>query len=475
MSFQFAHIETYSQKPTASRRTPKQFNSCAQVFGEACRTPIYSQHVEKPQDPIIILKGGAIHPRDLEARHNELLASLKVEAICKNGTTYHRALKSDAKTLYTEIHSHPSTPEEYSRDPQIKADVHKWFNLVFKNFLSRMPSDIAFSTVIHLDESHVHCHILCVNINDPKLDANKLHAGRAAAAKHRSENGSFETVTGLPKPKRRSVPRKPRKPQHCKTTILNERNQETYQKKIAAWKQICASIKHEYEADLENWRQANRAYVKLCRNQRGSQCAEKKAYTNALSRFHDEDYEAVGKPCGLQRIGPRAQRLSTTEMAARKSETKRLENEAAAFILERATVASSKLELKQLHQALVEQAIDLEGKQLILQNYGQELEIATETMRDAMYKFAQPDQDVSNSVLCDYAYEAYNIDCEDRNKLQRMVTDFIDDLVDKSNQSGKSDSGYWNVSHLTAGEIGSNLQLKASEGFGDSNRTRDCW
>ena len=194
MSFQFVHIETYSQKPTASRRTPKQFNSCAQVFGEACRTPISSQHVEKPQDPIIILRGGAIHPRELEARHNELLASLKVNVTRQNGTTYQRQLKSDAKTLYTEIHSNPATPEEYLRDQQIKADVDKWFNLVLKNFVQRIASDIPFSVVIHLDESHVHCHILAVNINDPKLDANKLHVGRMAAAKYLSENTPFETI-----------------------------------------------------------------------------------------------------------------------------------------------------------------------------------------------------------------------------------------------------------------------------------------
>jgi hypothetical protein len=444
MSFQFAHIETYSQKPTASRRTPKQFNSCAQVFGEACRTPVYSQHVEKPQDPIIILRGGAIHPRALEARHNELLASLKVEAISKNGMTYFRQLKSDAKTLYTEIHSNPATPEEYLRDPQIKADVDKWLNLVLKNFVQRMPSDIPFSVVIHLDESHVHCHILAVNINDPKLDANKLHVGRAAAARHRSENTPFETVTSLPKPKRPLFPRKPRKPQPCKAEVFNAQNQETYQKKIAAWNQSCAFIRAAHEAVLKQWREANRAHVKHCRVQRSSHCAEKKAYSDALIRFQDEYYEAVGKPCGLQRIGPRAQRLSTTEMAARKKDAQRRKREDAELQSKRGALAKEKEGLKQLHQTLMEQASDLDGKYSILQSYEQEFEMAIEAMRDAMVKFSQPDQDISKIELCAYAYEAYNLAVKDRNKFQAMVTDFIDDLIDKRNQSGKSDAGYWN-------------------------------
>lgn len=92
----------------------------------------------------------------------------------------------------------------------------------------------------------------------------------------------------------------------------------------------------------------------------------------------------------------------------------------------------------------MEQASDLDGKYSILQSDEQEFEMAIDAMRDAMVKFSQPDQDIRAIVLCDYAYAAYNLEVKDRNKFQAMVTDFIDDLVDKRNQSGTSDAGYWN-------------------------------
>ncbi|WP_156477455.1 hypothetical protein [Falsihalocynthiibacter arcticus] len=43
---------------------------------------------------------------------------------------------------------------------------------------------------LHLDEGHVHVHILAMNTADRKLDANKLHAGKVAAAVHRDESVS---------------------------------------------------------------------------------------------------------------------------------------------------------------------------------------------------------------------------------------------------------------------------------------------
>lgn len=62
---------------------------------------------------------------------------------------------------------------------------------------------------MHLDEGYVHFHILAINTNDPKLDANKLHVGKAFAA---------ETCGELKK-----RPKKPKQPRPSK-------NQETKRK-----------------------------------------------------------------------------------------------------------------------------------------------------------------------------------------------------------------------------------------------------
>lgn len=55
-----------------------------------------------------------------------------------------------------------------------------WGVRVLADFEARMPKGIDYTSVLQLDEGHVHIHILAMNTPDPKLDANKLHAGKVA-------------------------------------------------------------------------------------------------------------------------------------------------------------------------------------------------------------------------------------------------------------------------------------------------------
>ncbi|MCD1636955.1 hypothetical protein K7H91_24715 [Martelella mediterranea] len=49
-----------------------------------------------------------------------------------------------------------------------------------------------------------------------------------------------------------------------------------------------------------------------------------KAYDDAMRALQDHYHDAVGKPCGLLRDGPRKERLSTVEHATRKRQAAKL-------------------------------------------------------------------------------------------------------------------------------------------------------
>ena len=72
-----------------------------------------------------------------------------------------------------------------------------------------------------------------------------------------------------------------------------------------------------------NWNEANKEHLKVERRQRGT-IPEKDAYTAAMKALQDRYHEQVGKPCGLLRDGPKAERLSTVEYDTRKKTAKKM-------------------------------------------------------------------------------------------------------------------------------------------------------
>jgi hypothetical protein len=322
MAYQFIHIETYSRAQTKVKATNNHFNSAAQVFGEARRVPKYSGHVG--QVGKVYRLGGTLSVAQLEARHTALLKGLKETVTRKDGSTYERRLRKDAATLYTEIHSHPLPTSTFLADKKTHGPkIQKWIKLALEDFQTRMPECIEWTAVMHVDESYVHFHILAINQNDPKLDANKLHAGKAAAAKLRNALDVPTAIPALPMPELQNRPKKPKQPRPSKNRETQRKNKIKREAQLAKWEKECRDVEADNAALLAEWKTANTAHFKSARKQRGA-IPEKDAYTAAMKALQDRYYERVGKPSGLLRDGPRIRRLTTVEYAARKKSAQSL-------------------------------------------------------------------------------------------------------------------------------------------------------
>jgi hypothetical protein len=174
--------------------TAGHFNSATQVLGEALREPEYSKHVEEPGS--VYKVGGTMPVRQLQEKRTSILDGLRETVTRKDGTTYRRKLRNDAATLYTEIHSHPMPAADLLSNKKAHgSDIREWINHALADFTDRMPDDIDWSAVMHSDEGFVHFHIIAINTHDPKLDANKLHAGKVAAATLRDELDKYPQNT----------------------------------------------------------------------------------------------------------------------------------------------------------------------------------------------------------------------------------------------------------------------------------------
>jgi hypothetical protein len=322
MAYQFIHIETYSEAIKQVNRAEGHFNSAAQVLGEAMRVPEYSKHVEDPDKAYRL--GGTVSVVELQAKRAQILANLRETVTRKNGTTYTRKLRTDASTLYTEIHSHPLPAADFMKDRKTHGpEIQKWVAHALSDFKLRMPKDIDWSAVMHVDEGFVHFHILAINTSDPKLDANKLHSGKIAAAKLREELDTPTAVPSLPKPTLEKRPNKPKQPRPSKNRETQKKNKIKREAQLAAWELRCSEVASRNAALTAAWDAKNSKHIQVARKARGA-IPEKKAYSTALKQLQDRYYEKVGKPCGLLRDGPRKQRLSTRQYAAQKATAKEI-------------------------------------------------------------------------------------------------------------------------------------------------------
>ncbi|MDT8328929.1 MAG: hypothetical protein RQ750_16375 [Roseovarius sp.] len=238
-----------------------------QVLGEAARDPQYSTHVDIPLPPKQFF--GTLTLSDFREKYVQLRATLKETVTRTNGTTYDRKLRRDAATLYTEIHSHPLKSCAFMADPDTHATaVGAWMNNVREDFKARMPEGTDYTSVLHLDEPHVHIHILAINTIDPKLDANKLHAGKVAAARFREKHAP-DAVGSLPMPDLVRHPKKLRKPRATQNAITRGQNDLAYGSAIAVWKAECRRIKLNNAALDDDWKRRNAMHLKRARTARG--------------------------------------------------------------------------------------------------------------------------------------------------------------------------------------------------------------
>ncbi|TNE82856.1 MAG: Mob protein [Rhodobacteraceae bacterium] len=317
MSYQFVHIECYSVAPRKVKGAPEQVNTAEQVFGEAMRVPRYSRHVAEPRAPIKL--DGTTTLKKLEALWTEKVETIRETVKSAKGTSYQRRLRRDAATLYAEIHSHPMTAAALRDDWELhKREILSWAERVLMHFEARMPPGVEWVAVLHVDEAQVHLHILAINAEDPKLDANKLHAGKRAAAEVRASCETPSAICSLPRPIPKPLPPKPRKRALGKRPETIARNKAHNAARLEAWRSDCRTVRTDNAAALARWENANRAHLKAARKLRG-EVPEIAAYRAAMRDFQDDYHAAVGAPSGLLRDGPRKARLTTKQHAARKA------------------------------------------------------------------------------------------------------------------------------------------------------------
>jgi hypothetical protein len=394
MAYQFVHIETYSITPTKVRGTPNQYNSVAQIFGELMRDEVHSKHVTEPDAPKIISGFGAITPEELRDLHDRLVTNSKEQVQTKGGGTYARKLRPDAKTLYTEIHSHPMTVAEFkSLDPKVRTAIRLWVELAIRDFKARMPKGVEFCAAFHFDESHVHFHINAVNAGDPKVNANKLHVGKTAAAAWRADHEAADTFTALPKPELTALPLKPKKPKPSKNRQTQKKNDVKEAEALAAWQKTHAEVTAANDALLAQWEKENGTYLFEARKTRAAPVGDKAAFEAAMVTFQDRYFEAVGQPCGLLRHGPKAERLPTTTYAARKQEAARQAQELTALQQAAETLAAQSTDLStkqdamaQTSQELASIEATLKAREDALKRDADALEVSKAEFRNHMHK-----------------------------------------------------------------------------------------
>lgn len=397
MAYQFVRIETYCPKPMPVPHSDDQFNSTEQVFLEAERDPRYSTHVPDPEPPVPIIGFGSIPVPELRALHDAHRAKIRETVTKPDGTTYQRGLKSDFPTLYTEIHSHPMTAADYkAASREEKARVNRWAKLALADFAKRMPKGVKFAAVLHLDEGHVHLHILALNMADPKMRANKLHVGKIAAEEWRREHGRSETLIGLPKPEPIARPNKPKKPKPSKTPATQKKRNAAHAAAVAEWETECGRIDAQNAAALEVWTAKNNAHLRQLRKGRKGKAADVEAYEAALVAFQDRYYETVGRRCGLLRNGPGAERLPTKQYHARKrqarviaeqeaamrAEAARQGSDRAQIIAEAKTIASDKAALTRQEGELAARAQALAKREVALSRQETALQAVEDSLKE---------------------------------------------------------------------------------------------
>lgn len=143
MSFQFAHLETFSRKANkAGQNTKFIFDEVTRRNPEACR------HVENPEPPGLVY---GMSVDDLEALHDKRCAETKMV----NVKGQSRALRKDQHTLLTVVLSYPGNAEEGI------ASYEEWERRSVE-WLKRQYGDDLKTVIRHTDEAnpHIHAYVL---------------------------------------------------------------------------------------------------------------------------------------------------------------------------------------------------------------------------------------------------------------------------------------------------------------------------
>ncbi|WP_235720766.1 plasmid recombination protein, partial [Magnetospirillum molischianum] len=171
MSYQFAHISTFSRKGNSVGR------SVADVTAEAARLDGHAPHVEQPQPPTV-LHGidPAEVPAEIERRVREAKAAMR-------GQGRGNSVRADTHVMEGVVLSHPSRCADLAADPDQRRAYEAWRDEAARWLIEdgRRRGVEVVSIVEHRDEKHPHIHALAIPLN-ARLDAKQAHPGYAALA-----------------------------------------------------------------------------------------------------------------------------------------------------------------------------------------------------------------------------------------------------------------------------------------------------
>ena len=164
MSYQFAHIQTYSRKGNGSNL------NVHDVLTEAARSDGAAPHVEKPQPPVLLF---GMDPLSAEAFHGARCAAVG------RGRGRGQSLRMDSHTLIAGMFSFPCKPEQKDSEQyrKLRDESIAWAKAQIEERGGKV-----LGCVQHEDEGYLHFHFYGMYLNDPRLNVKKLHPGHIASA-----------------------------------------------------------------------------------------------------------------------------------------------------------------------------------------------------------------------------------------------------------------------------------------------------
>jgi hypothetical protein len=146
VAFQFAHVETYSIKGSATK------SGGAGIAAEAGRTPANSRHVAEPKPPVLL---AGVEPDLAWLKIVESRGKARDLWTQKSGVKAERKLRTDAHILLAAVASHPEPTATCDIE---SPDFKDWLNRSIEFFTKEHGEPL--SVVMHLDETHPHIHFL---------------------------------------------------------------------------------------------------------------------------------------------------------------------------------------------------------------------------------------------------------------------------------------------------------------------------
>lgn len=168
--YQFIHIESYSKvsaKKKLNYNNETKGRNVSDIIGEATRKRGYCDHVEEPEEPIILY---GVDPNQIEVLTEDYFNNTKLT----NSKGVTRGLRKDSHILLAGVISLNAELKDEIWD-EYKKDAIKWLREKYGGNLK--------CVVEHTDEEHPHIHFYCVQENGK--DFNLLHEGKSAFVKEK--------------------------------------------------------------------------------------------------------------------------------------------------------------------------------------------------------------------------------------------------------------------------------------------------